>query len=713
MSTSMIRRHTALVLAHVLARVPALLAALCGLLMGLSPARAHDDGAYWHDSGAAAHNPQWMLTINPAKKLTELSLPGTHDSGTYPGNGGDIAQAQTMTIREQLDSGIRYLDIRLRNYDFLALRNCNASYSSPNCLLMVFHGPVAYPVFFERDVLRPTLAFLRDNPSETVVMRIAREVADCDCNPGPALNLLLARSAGLGGAASQKYADFLVPSTCPDAGSLTLGPVRPVNAAPVPEACNARGKLLLLQQYLGENDVSTLAPNHYYRFNARVDFTKPEFDTLRTNFDLHDRLWLPTKAHLTAARTSPPGSDLYFVGIGGSGGGFPYFFASGHSNPATGAPRLSTGLVDGISADASTYPDFPRTNCAFGLCTISFEGMNTLVADHLMRPDFHLAGSRVGIISADFPGARFITAVASVNAGVTFNRPSFNYVLKTADGRAYVPGSWTNRQVLVSPVCSVVCFGNRSSVIEDLPEGFTYTVVGGGHSVSFVTSPVRVDLKPPTITAAATTPPARNGWYTGNVTVRFTCADTGGSGVADCPGDQVLSKQGVVSSEFRYALDVAGNKSDTSNIVSVRIDKTAPTVGYKGNLGSYAPAQTVDIRCEAMDRESGVASSTCVDVRGPASSFGPGTHRFSATATDVAGNTGVGSTSFTVVALPGDVNGDGVVDCRDAAVVKASFGKRAGAVGFDARADTNGDGVVDIRDLSFVTQKLPAGSTCS
>jgi hypothetical protein len=64
------------------------------------------------------------------------------------------------------------------------------------------------------------------------------------------------------------------------------------------------------------------------------------------------------------------------------------------------------------------------------------------------------------------------------------------------------------------------------------------------------------------------------------------------------------------------------------------------------------------------------------------------------------------------VALPGDVTADGVVDCRDLALVKASFGKRTGMAGFDARADTNGDGVVDIKDLSFVAQKLPAGSAC-
>ena len=62
--------------------------------------------------------------------------------------------------------------------------------------------------------------------------------------------------------------------------------------------------------------------------------------------------------------------------------------------------------------------------------------------------------------------------------------------------------------------------------------------------------------------------------------------------------------------------------------------------------------------------------------------------------------------------VPGDLNGDRKVDCADIAIVKASFGKRRGQPGFDARADVNNDGVVDVRDLAFVAQKLPAGTKC-
>ena len=64
------------------------------------------------------------------------------------------------------------------------------------------------------------------------------------------------------------------------------------------------------------------------------------------------------------------------------------------------------------------------------------------------------------------------------------------------------------------------------------------------------------------------------------------------------------------------------------------------------------------------------------------------------------------------LAATGDVNGDGKVDCADLAIMKASFGKKCGQVGFDSRADLNGDCVVDIRDLAAVARQVPAGTRC-
>jgi CSLREA domain-containing protein len=62
--------------------------------------------------------------------------------------------------------------------------------------------------------------------------------------------------------------------------------------------------------------------------------------------------------------------------------------------------------------------------------------------------------------------------------------------------------------------------------------------------------------------------------------------------------------------------------------------------------------------------------------------------------------------------VPGDVTGDGLVNCADLAVVRGAFGRRFGQPGFDARADTNDDGIVDIRDLAFVARQLPVGTQC-
>jgi hypothetical protein len=62
--------------------------------------------------------------------------------------------------------------------------------------------------------------------------------------------------------------------------------------------------------------------------------------------------------------------------------------------------------------------------------------------------------------------------------------------------------------------------------------------------------------------------------------------------------------------------------------------------------------------------------------------------------------------------IPGDLNGDGVVNCGDLNIVKAAFNKKTGQVGFDPRADINHDGVVNILDLSYVARQLPAGTVC-
>jgi hypothetical protein len=53
-----------------------------------------------------------------------------------------------------------------------------------------------------------------------------------------------------------------------------------------------------------------------------------------------------------------------------------------------------------------------------------------------------------------------------------------------------------------------------------------------------------------------------------------------------------------------------------------------------------------------------------------------------------------------------DVNGDGIVDSKDASLVQAALGKRCGQAGFDPRTDLNGDCVVNVSDIAIVSRAL-------
>ncbi len=72
----------------------------------------------------------------------------------------------------------------------------------------------------------------------------------------------------------------------------------------------------------------------------------------------------------------------------------------------------------------------------------------------------------------------------------------------------------------------------------------------------------------------------------------------------------------------------------------------------------------------------------------------------------------VATASLVVQGVPGDVNGDGVVDCADLSLVRAAFGTRVNQAGYNPRADFNGDGVVDIQDLAFDARQLQSGTVC-
>ncbi|PER94275.1 N-acetylmuramoyl-L-alanine amidase [Bacillus cereus] len=75
--------------------------------------------AYSHDSAQHTYNPNWMKDIKDTATLSELSIPGTHDSMAYktlePAT--DHVYTQSMSLEKQLNSGIRFFDMRCKVKD--------------------------------------------------------------------------------------------------------------------------------------------------------------------------------------------------------------------------------------------------------------------------------------------------------------------------------------------------------------------------------------------------------------------------------------------------------------------------------------------------------------------------------------------------------------------------------------------------------------------
>ncbi|MGO4760673.1 phosphatidylinositol-specific phospholipase C domain-containing protein, partial [Streptomyces sp. 2MCAF27] len=99
----------------------------------------------------------WLSGIAGATPVQRLTLPGTHDSGAR--YGGPWTECQNTTIGDQLNSGIRFLDIRCRAFEGA---------------FPIHHGAYYQHLNFD-DVLGACRSFLSAHPSETVLMRVKQE----------------------------------------------------------------------------------------------------------------------------------------------------------------------------------------------------------------------------------------------------------------------------------------------------------------------------------------------------------------------------------------------------------------------------------------------------------------------------------------------------------------------------------------------------------
>lgn len=125
----------------------------------------------WITYSSYVDGPCWMKYVDNSKFLDELSIPGTHDSGTCSVDNdtepqSSQAKCQQDYIPTQLLEGIRYFDIRLGKND----ENGDPGIDHGACYLLKKDGKFMHL----SDVIGYFNTFLSENPTEALIMLVSR-----------------------------------------------------------------------------------------------------------------------------------------------------------------------------------------------------------------------------------------------------------------------------------------------------------------------------------------------------------------------------------------------------------------------------------------------------------------------------------------------------------------------------------------------------------
>lgn len=115
----------------------------------------------------------WMKDIEDDLLLSDIFIPGTHDSGTHFSRLPYFTKCQWNSIYSQLEEGYRYLDIRVGQKDDELI----LTHADMPCLETgsVFSKPLTM-----EETIESCIQFLNENPSETIVFVVKRDANNID-----------------------------------------------------------------------------------------------------------------------------------------------------------------------------------------------------------------------------------------------------------------------------------------------------------------------------------------------------------------------------------------------------------------------------------------------------------------------------------------------------------------------------------------------------
>lgn len=257
---------------------------------------------------------EWMREIPNTRTLAEISIPGTHDSGTFRLEDpikSVWAKTQEHDFRYQMDHGVRFFDIRGRVTD--------------DNTIVLHHGPV-YLYVTLLQFINEARAFLESHPSETIIMSLKEEY---DPMPG-------ARESFAKTFENQYFNDSIF---LKKEGNINLG--------------DSRGKIVLLRRYSGGTMTGGFR-NFGWRDNATfTSMTNGVKITVQDKYNVkYDEKKAAVDSMLNETVANKKSNDHIHINFtslssGGTAWSSPYYFSSYLNNYTAARVRLENLKIPG------------------------------------------------------------------------------------------------------------------------------------------------------------------------------------------------------------------------------------------------------------------------------------------------------------------------------------------------------------------------------
>jgi len=356
--------------------------------------------------------------------------------------------------------------------------------------------------------------------------------------------------------------------------------------------------------------------------------------------------------------------------------GFGNLYIADRSNNRIRMVSAKTGLIttvagngtDGFSGDGGAATDATLTNPT----SVMLDGAGNLYIADTENGRIRKVTAATGAIST-VAGGGTAGSGYSGDGGPATSATLYNptSVVQDGTGNLYIADSLNNRIRMVSATSGVITTvvgngaggysgdGGPATVAElNDPNGVVLDGAGdlyiadNGNDVVREVTELAPSASPPVVTPVLTGTLGKNGWYTSNVQVSWTVS-AGASPIASESGCGTVTISTDTSGQTLTCSATSAGGTTTTRAVTIKRDATSPTasVSSPSSGATYKIGSTVAAAYSCADSLSGVASCIGTVADGaPISTAATGSHSFTVTATDLAGNVTQSVIRYTVAA---------------------------------------------------------------